>query len=160
MPEDNATTFSPVALTIDSPLGAFVTRNLYSTSFTITQGALVEVVYQIGVNLAYSGGGIIVDGLPRQYGTAVLINGTIVGYTSEAFTSNPDSAGGTVLSGTYFLNGNGYAELAGVAAGTTYTIDVIGFVSGGDDGTFFPDGVEGTFGGNFGLDRFQIITHY
>lgn len=160
MPEDNATTFSPASIIIDSPYGAFVSSTLYSTTFTITQNALVEVVYQIGVNLAYSGGGIIEDGLPRQYGTAVLINGTIVGYTSEAFTSNPDSAGSVVLSGTYFLNGNGYAQLTGAAAGTTYTIDVVGFVSGGDDNSFFPDGVEGEFGGNTGLDRFQIITHY
>jgi hypothetical protein len=160
MPEDNATTFSPAPITISDPFGDFTATTIYSTTFTITQDALVEVVYQIGVNLSYFGGGVIEDGLPRQYGTAVLIDGTIVGYTSEAFTSNPDAAGATVLSGTYFLNGNGYAQLTGAAAGTIYTIDVVGFVAGGDDGSFLPDGVEGEFGGNAGLDRFQIVTHY
>ena len=160
IPEDNAVTFSPTPTFIDSPSGAFTAATLYTTTFTITRDALVEIVYQIGVGLAYSGGGVITDGLPRQYGTAVLINGTIVGYTSEAFTSNPDALGATVLSGTYFLNGNGYAQLAGAAGGTTYTVEVVGFVAGGDDGGFFPDGVEGEFGGNLGLDRFQIITHY
>ncbi len=173
MPEDNSTTFTPAATPIISTDGSFQQATLYSTTFTLTQDALVEIVYQIGVALTNRLSDPIDDGQPRQYGTAVLINGTIVGYTSEAYTSNPDDVPNfrTVIisSGTFFLNGNGYAQLTGAPGGTNYTVDVIGFVAGGRvEFDFLPGtadaanslGVIGEFGGNAGLDRFQLITHY
>ena len=173
MPEDNALTFTPIPTFITSNQGAFAQTTIYSTTFTLTQDALVEIVYQVGVALTDRFSNPIEDGQPRQYGTAILINGTIVGYTSEAYTSNPDDVPNNrtviISSGTFFLNGNGYAELAGAAGGTTYNVDVIGFVAGGRvEFSFLPGladnanslGVIGEFGGNLGLDRFQIITHY
>lgn len=173
MPEDNALTFTPTPTFITSNQGAFAQTTIYSTTFTLTQDALVEIVYQVGVGLTDRFANPINDGQPRQYGTAILINGTIVGYTSEAYTSNPDDVPNNrtviISSGTFFLNGNGYAQLAGAPAGTTYTVDVVGFVAGGRvEFTFLPGvadnansfGVIGEFGGNLGLDRFQIITHY
>ena len=169
MPEDNALTFVPVAVEIGDNNGNFTQQTLFTSTFTITRDALVEIVYQIGVSMTRNnpdGGGpfgslVIDDGYPRQYGTAVLINGTIVGYTAEAYTARGDSSGVSYASGVFFLNGNGYAQLTGAPGGTTYTVDVIGFTFGGGD-AFFNTGssTRGTFGGNPGLDRFQIITHY
>ncbi|MDC7994529.1 hypothetical protein [Altibacter sp. HG106] len=151
MPEDNFSTFVPLATNIDSPLGTFVAQPLYNSTITLTQDALVEVVYQIGVNVTDLGLPIT-DGDPRQYGTALFIDTQLVGYTSECYTS---SGSGTVTSGTFFLNGNGYAQLAGAAAGTTYNLQVVGFVFGANE-----DSVRGEFGGNVGTDRFQVIVHH
>ena len=148
MPEDNATTFVPATVNIDTPNnGAFTSATLYTTSITLTQNSLVEIVYQVGVNMEERNGtGPIDDGEPRQYGTALIIGGNIVGYSSECYTS---AGSGTIMSGTFFLNGNGYIQLAP----GTYPVDLLGFVAGGDDPC------RGAFGGNAGLDRFQIIVH-
>ncbi len=151
MPEDNFATFVPITTNIDSPLGTFVAQTLYTSTVTLTQDALVEVVYQLGVNITDLGLPIT-DGDPRQYGTALFIDTQLVGYTSECYTS---SGTGTVTSGTFFLNGNGYAQLTGAAAGTTYNLQVIGFVFGANE-----DSVRGEFGGNVGTDRFQVIVHH
>lgn len=148
MPEDNATTFVPATVNIDTDAaGNFTSATLYSTSITLTQNSLVEIVYQVGVNMETRFGlGPISDGEPRQYGTALIIGGNIVGYSSECYTS---SGTGTIMSGTFFLNGNGYIEMTP----GTYPIDLVGFVAGGDDPC------RGAFGGNGGLDRFQVIIH-
>ena len=163
MPEDNVTTFVPTSVNIGDSNGDFTQLTLFSSTFTITRDALVEIVYQIGVNMQTnepSPNHVIDDGYPRQYGTAVLVNGSIVGYTAEAFTARGDSTGITYASGTFFLNGNGYVELTGVPIGTTYTVSVIGFTYGGGSTSNTGSSTMGTFGGNAGLDRFQIITHY
>lgn len=148
MPEDNSSTFVPIQVNIDTnSSGNFTQSTLYSTSITLTQNSLIEIVYQIGVNIVKrTTGGPIDDGNPRQYGTALIIEGNILGYSSECYTS---SGNGTILSGTFFLNGNGYTQLSP----GTYGIDLIGFVSGGSKSC------RGEFGGNTGLDRFQIIIH-
>lgn len=154
MPEDNLTTFVPVTAVIEAPGGSSITAGtLYTTSITLTQDALIEVVYQLGVNVSDIGGAPITDGAPRQYGTALFIDGNLVGYTSEAYTSS-FTGSGTFCNGTFFLNGNGYAQLTGAAAGTTYTVSVVGFVWGADFG------VRGEFGGSTGADRFQLILHH
>jgi hypothetical protein len=157
MPEDNLTTFIPASRDVTSSNGTLTQETLYTTSITLTQDALVEVVYQIGVNITDSSFNPITDGNPRQYGTALFIDTNLVGYTSEAYTSRPSglTASSRILSGTFFLNGNGYAQLTGSPAGTTYDLSVIGFVAAGNG-----FGVNGEFGGNTGVDRFQIILHY
>ncbi len=153
MPEDNFTTFVPTPTNIDAiGGGGLVSATLYTTTITLTQDALVEVVYQLGVNLEDYLGGTITDGAPRQYGTALFIDTNLVGYTSEAYSNSQTS--GTICNGTFFLNGNGYAQLTGVAAGTTYNVTVVGFVFGADYG------VRGVFGGLAGTDRFQLIVHH
>ena len=157
MPEDNLTTFVPTATYIGSSVGAWSQAAIYSTTITLTQDALVEVVYQIGVNMTDAGLLPITDGDPRQYGTALFIDTNLVGYTSECYTS---SGSGQITSGTFFLNGNGYAQLTGAPAGTTYTVTVYGFTFGGDDGTGNGDSTLGEFGGNSGIDRFQLILHH
>lgn len=157
MPEDNFSTFVPVSVFIGSPLGSWSQAAIYTTTITLTQDALVEVVYQIGVNITDFAGAPITDGDPRQYGTALFIDTQLVGYTSEAYTS---SGTGQITSGTFYLNGTGYAQLTGVPAGTTYTVTAYGFTFGGDNGTGNGDSTSGEFGGNVGTDRFQIILHH
>jgi len=161
MPEDNFTTFVPTAANIGSACGSFVSGAIYNTTITLTQDALIEVVYQIGVNITDAAGTPITDGDPRQYGTALFIDTNLVGYTSEAYTS---AGSGNITSGTFFLNGNGYAQLSGVPAGTTYNVSVYGFVYGGETvappGMCDGDSVNGQFGGNVGTDRFQLILHH
>ncbi|MBX2829325.1 MAG: hypothetical protein KTR22_14255 [Flavobacteriaceae bacterium] len=153
MPEDNLTTFVSTATAVDAIGGGpLVASTLYTTTITLTQDALVEVVYQLGVNIENYLGGTITDGAPRQYGTALFIDSNLVGYTSEAYANSQTS--GTICNGTFFLNGNGYAQLTGVAAGTTYNVSVVGFVYGADYG------VRGIFGGTSGADRFQLIVHH
>ena len=153
MPEDNLTTFVTTSTPVDAIGGGpLASATLYTTSITLTQDALVEVVYQLGVNIEDYLGGTITDGAPRQYGTALFIDSNLVGYTSEAYSNSQTS--GTICNGTFFLNGNGYAQLTGVAAGTTYNVSVIGFVYGADYG------VRGNFGGVSGADRFQLIVHH
>jgi hypothetical protein len=158
LPEDNLTTFVPTSVDITSGNdGVLEQETLYTTSITLTQDALVEVVYQIGVNITDASFDPITDGNPRQYGTALFIDTNLVGYTSEAYTSRPNglTASSRIMTGTFFLNGNGYAELTGSPTGTTYNLSVIGFVAAGNG-----FGVNGEFGGNTGADRFQIILHY
>jgi hypothetical protein len=168
IPEDNALTFVPLPVAIGNNNGNFTQQTLYTSTFTVTRDALVEIVYQIGVDMqrndstGFPNFFIIDDGYPRQYGTAVFIDGNIVGYTAEAYTARGTGTGAAYAQGTYFLNGNGYAQLTGAAGGTTYTVTVIGFTFGGGQAFPFIQGssTRGNFGGIGGVDRFQIITHY
>lgn len=148
MPTDNSTTFVPATVNVTSNSGAWAQATLHNGSVTITQDSLIEVVFQLGVNIVDRFGGPITDGDPRQYGAAIILNGNVIGYTSESYTSAGSS---WITSGTYFLNGNGYVQLTP----GTYNIQVVGFVFGANE-----DNVRGQFGGNAGLDRFQVIVHH
>lgn len=144
---DNTTTFlaSPVAISTSGP---WTQATLHTDSITVTQDSLLEVSYQIGVVIDDEFGFPIYDGDPRLYGAVVLVNGDAIGYTANSYTSYGTSI---ITSGVFSLQGSGFTQ---VTPGT-YSIQVVGFVLGGDDG------VTGTFG-MFGPtgERLQVIVHH
>ncbi|NCT17480.1 MAG: hypothetical protein COZ75_02690 [Flavobacteriaceae bacterium CG_4_8_14_3_um_filter_34_10] len=141
-------------ITVTSATGSGVFTNLYTTSITLTQESLVQVNYQMSVQITMNDGtSPVVDGASRLYRSWVEVNGaaTHIGYDSGTYTNNPTNPGGTYAAGYYYLSGSGYVQLA---AGT-HTFQLRGLTFAGDGGGF---GYQITFGQTT-HDRFQVIVH-
>ncbi|PKP25593.1 MAG: hypothetical protein CVU03_06960 [Bacteroidetes bacterium HGW-Bacteroidetes-2] len=137
-----------------SATGAGIVTNLYTTSVTLSQESLVQVNYQMSVQITMNDGtSPVVDGASRLYRSWVEVNGTAthIGYDSGTYTNNPTTAAGTYAAGYYYLSGSGYIQLA---AGT-HTLQLRGLTFAGDGGGF---GYQIIFG-QTAHDRFQVIVH-
>lgn len=144
----NRTGVSGTGVRIGDVSGAVATGTVYSTTLTLTQDALVEVVIEMYINLYQDSSNTpITDREPRWYGLLVYINGGECVWTESTYTSS--NTGSTF---SFRLNGNGYLTLSGSPTGTVHSIDVIGYVIGNGASTF------GLFGTN-PFDKLQVILH-
>ena len=109
-------------------------ESLYSTSITLTETSLVFINYHFSVTdiLRKDQSNAIFDGAPRLYRSSVRVNGSTnrIAYDSGTYTSDPDTGGGTLANGNYYLSGSAYIELD---AGT-HTIELLGEGYGGSRG--------------------------
>lgn len=144
---------------ITSNTGAGISADLYNTSITLTQESLVQVNYQMSVQLTMPNGeGPIVDGASRLYRSWVEVNGetTHIAYSTGTYTNNPSEQGGSFASGYYYLSGSGYVQLP---AGThNLKLRALGF---GGEKILPPTtgfGYQIIFG-QTAHDRFQVIVH-
>ncbi len=140
---------------IRSNNGAGNTLELYSTTITLSQQSLVEVIYQMGVGITTYNRQPVTDGAARMYrGWFTVNNGVRLGLDTGTYTNNPDNSDPngdgipTYASGLYFLGGSGFVQLPP----GTHTIRVYGLGFGGEFGYTM------TYGGGNG-DNFQIIVH-
>lgn len=151
----NAVDFIPApGIAATSATGAGIITDLYSTTITLTQESLVQVNYQMSIQITMNNGtSPVVDGASRLYRSWVEVNGatTHIAYDSGTYTNNPASPGGTYAAGYYYLSGSGYVQLP---AGT-HNLQLRGLTFAGDGGGF---GYQITFGQTT-HDRFQVIVH-
>ena len=141
--------------TITSETGLGISEDIYTANISLKQPSLVQVNYQIRVDITMHDGTQIVDGASRLYRAWVEVNSDEnhhIAYDSGSYNSRPSSAGNDANTG--YLSGNGYAQLG--VGNHTLTIKVLAFGGDLDDiGTF---GYRMIFGGD-NTDRLTVTIH-
>lgn len=126
-----------------------ISPSIYTYTITPTQDVLLDISYQLDVIVGKTGsGGPETKEFAALYGAYIQVGAEKYAYSGENFTGDPSS-----FRGSYYINGNTFIPLV---SGTTYTIELIGFIhSSGDN----DKGWKAIFGSGIG-NRIQILNKY
>lgn len=148
----NMVDFINPAISIQSAAGEGVFSDIETVTINLTQESLVQVNYQMSVDVTQHDGTQIVDGATRLFRSWVEVNGAATHIAYDSGTYNNNHLTGPYANENYYLNGNGYIQLP---AGThELKLRVLGF-AGGAGGTH---SYRLTFGAN-NNDRLLISVH-
>lgn len=127
----NLVDFINPAISIQSDAGDGVFADIETVTINLTQESLVQVNYQMSVDITRHDGTHITDGATRLYRSWVEVNGAATHIAYDSGTYNNNNLTGPYANENYYLNGNGYIQLP---AGThELKLRVLGF--GGGAGT-------------------------
>lgn len=147
----NLVDFINPAISIQSAAGDGVFADIYTTSITLTQASIVQVNYQMSVDITRHDGTQITDGASRLFRSWVEVNGASTHIAYDSGNYNNNSATGPYANENYYLNGTGYIQLP---AGThQLQLRVLGFGGGGGTHSY-----RMRFG-NSNHDRFIVTIH-
>lgn len=151
----NLVDFITPNVTVTSATGTGITTDVQTVNITLTQPSLVQVNYQMSVDITMHDDSQITDGASRLYRAWVEVNGTAtqIAYDTGAYNSRPNSAGSDANTG-YYLSGNGYVQLG--AGSHTLLLRVLAFA--GDSGGTGSFGYKMIFGGDT-TDRLTVTVH-
>ncbi|MEX0995645.1 MAG: hypothetical protein WDZ45_01195 [Flavobacteriaceae bacterium] len=148
----NMVDFINPAISIQSATGEGVFSDIETVTINLTQESLVQVNYQMSVDITRHDGTQIVDGATRLFRSWVEVNGTATHIAYDSGTYNNNHLTGPYANENFYLNGNGYIQLS---PGThELKLRVLGF-AGGSGGTH-------SYRLNFGAntnDRLLISVH-
>jgi len=147
----NLVDFINPAISIQSAAGDGVFGEIQTVSITLTQASLVQVNYQMSVDITRHDGTQITDGATRLFRSWVEVNGAATHIAYDSGTYNNNNPTGPYANENYYLNGTGYIQLP---PGThELRLRVLGF--GGGAGTH---SYRLTFGAS-PHDRFLVSVH-
>lgn len=128
----NLVDFINPAISIQSATGEGVFQDIETVTINLTQESLVQVNYQMSVDVTRHDGTQIVDGATRIYRSWVEVNGATTHIAYDSGTYNNNNLTGPYANENFYLNGNGYIQLP---PGThELRLRVLGF-GGGSGGT-------------------------
>lgn len=99
-------------ITAQHSSGTGVTVDLNTINITLTQESLVQINYQVSVDITLANGNQITDGASRMYRTWVEVNGdgTQIGYASGSYNCRPTTPG-TYANTDFYLSASGFVQL-------------------------------------------------
>ena len=99
-------------ITVQHNAGTGVIADLQTVNISLTQASLVQINYQVSVDITRHDGTQITDGASRMYRTWVEVNGsaTQIGYASGSYNCRPDPVG-TYANTDYYLSASGFVQL-------------------------------------------------
>lgn len=122
----NQENFLNPGVTIQDSNGTGVIVDLQTININLTQASLVQINYQMSVDITLANGNQIIDGASRLYRSWVEVNGpaTHIAYDSGSYNCRPDTVGTYVNTG-YYLSGSGFIQLP--AGNHTLVLKAMGF---------------------------------
>ncbi len=127
----NLVDFINPAITIQSSNGDGVFGEIQTVNITLTQASIVQVNYQMSVDITRHDGTQITDGATRLFRSWVEVNGPDTHIAYDSGTYNNNNPTGPYANQNYYLNGTGYIQLP--AGNHELRLRVLGF--GGGAGT-------------------------
>lgn len=147
----NLVDFINPAISIESATGEGVFANIHTADITLTQASIVQVNYQLSVDITRHDGTHITDGASRLFRSWVEVNGAATHIAYDSGTYNNNNATGPYANENYYLSGTGYIQLP---AGThQLQLRVLGFGGGGGTHSY-----RFTLGNSVN-DRFIVTVH-
>lgn len=147
----NLVDFINPAISIQSSAGDGLFADIQTVNITLTQESLVQVSYQMSVDITRHNGSQIEDGATRLYRSWVEVNGTTTHIAYDSGTYNNNNTSGPYANQDYYLNGTGYIQLP--PRTHELKLRVLGFAGEGGSHSY-----RLTFGAS-PYDRFLVSVH-